>query len=282
MTDTTAPASKADYFVNILDYTAGNRGKDLSKSLDSIGIHSAITDQPTKNQLKKTPLNVFVVILSSSTNSELAISTYIRSRHKHKKVAVLALVPRKTSFFSKAEFSPLYNMKNIIQIATENMAEASQTISRHFKQALAEAKGNQAKRQGSEREDKTFTLSDIADRIDLAATALEDIDLNSTKFTAGELRSISANIRSLPKASLDSGRSKTKYIIEFLNVIAKLFDLIEDRKMAPIVVCGAVTAVLGCTGWSATANMALTLAAWNGKDAFMLAVSKISIPKRNS
>ena len=119
-------------------------------------------------------------------------------------------------------------------------------------------------------------LGELANRIDLAVDAISDLRINSTSGPVSELRKISNELR---EERFSSGRISISHFDDRLNntlhSVAKLYDFIENSRMASIVVCGATTAILGCSGINAVMCMGLTLAAWQGQDAYLEALSRV-------
>lgn len=128
-----------------------------------------------------------------------------------------------------------------------------------------------------------YQVRKLAERIDAAAGAIQELRLNSTGQIIEELFNISREIRSM---RTDISVSFTERDISVkgetknaLKAIGGIFDAIEHSGLAAIVVSGAVTAVVGCGGWSAVACQTICLASWHGKDALMTAINKLPGPK---
>ncbi|MGA4551040.1 hypothetical protein [Methylorubrum aminovorans] len=130
--------------------------------------------------------------------------------------------------------------------------------------------------------DKSDTLKELLDRLDIAADAIFDLHLNSTSEVVSEIRSISQRLR-VKIASKDQHITQgdvKNTVTDALTVIAKLFDAIENSKLAAIIVSGATTALMGCSGYSAAVSVTIMLASWNGKEAFMEAVRKLNTSRQ--
>ncbi|WP_237477401.1 hypothetical protein [Lichenibacterium dinghuense] len=133
-----------------------------------------------------------------------------------------------------------------------------------------------------EREAKTvrMSMSELADRIDLAASAVGDLRLNSTGALVDGLRSISGELRGL---SLDGGRKgalvgNPRPVLQRVFVaISSVYDVVENSGIASMVVAGCVTALVSSGGWSSVTCLGLTLASWNGKDTFLAAIARLPV-----
>ncbi|TXN70312.1 hypothetical protein [Methylobacterium sp. WL6] len=136
---------------------------------------------------------------------------------------------------------------------------------------------------GHVEQSETYQSSKLSERIDTAAYALRDLRLNSTGEIVEELLSISRALKeNRLKSSSDTSRRDVSVKGETKNAlqtIGGIFDAIENSGLAAIVVSGAVTAVIGCGGWSAVACQTVCLASWHGKEALIAAIDKLPGPK---
>ncbi|WP_253397329.1 hypothetical protein [Methylorubrum extorquens] len=153
-----------------------------------------------------------------------------------------------------------------------------EVISEHFRIAIPPSIYNKKAKPS----DKSETLKELLDRLDIAADAISDLHLNSTSEAVSEIRSISQRlrVRIASKDQLITQGDVKNTVTEALMVIAKLFDAIENSKLAAIIVSGATTALMGCSGYSAAICVTVMLASWNGREAFVEAVSKLNPSKQ--
>lgn len=122
---------------------------------------------------------------------------------------------------------------------------------------------------------------DTLQRLDDAADAIDAMRLNSTGEVVDELRRVSSNLRA-KYLQISVGGSVERSdvgnaLITILKALAVLFDVIENSKLAAIVVSGATTALIGGGGLTTTLNLTVMLAAWHGKEAFLAAIESISV-----
>ena len=106
----------------------------------------------------------------------------------------------------------------------------------------------------------------LAFRVRNAAMAIKLLNLNSTSDVIFELESLGSEINDLSESDdflrLDT-RCEAKKALE---IVASIYDHIENSNMAGLIVSGAVTAIIADVGWSAVACHALSLTAWHGKE----------------
>lgn len=131
-----------------------------------------------------------------------------------------------------------------------------------------------------EKDNNTQKLHDLLSRLDMAADAISDLRINSTSEVVSELRSIRSSLQASLKTGVvisdtDNNEIK-KTIYEVLTVVSRVYDCVENSRVAAIIVSGVTTAIMGCSGLSGAVTVAIMLASWHGKDAFIAAVNKIS------
>jgi hypothetical protein len=109
---------------------------------------------------------------------------------------------------------------------------------------------------------------ELADRLRSIASAISDLRINSLQQHAEELEQISSE--------LESDKESTKGVPEAaekaLKVLTRLLDALGSKRGAQILVAGSVAGILSIGGWRAVSVYALTLAAWQGKEAFLKAL----------
>lgn len=133
------------------------------------------------------------------------------------------------------------------------------------------------------RKDYSNTLQDLLSRLDGAIEGIAAMRINSTGEAIEEMRHVSRSIR-LKYAEREDGaiveaNELNNTVVKILTQLAKLYDVIENSKLAAIVISGATTTLMGATGLTATINLSVMLAAWYGKDAFLEAIQAISVSK---
>jgi hypothetical protein len=65
-----------------------------------------------------------------------------------------------------------------------------------------------------------------------------------------------------------------------LPILTNLFDALGSKHGAQVIIAGAVGGIMSAGGWPAVTVYVLTLAVWQGKDAFMLALDNIFSQKK--
>ncbi|WP_156453636.1 hypothetical protein [Methylobacterium sp. CCH5-D2] len=122
---------------------------------------------------------------------------------------------------------------------------------------------------------KHAEYSALGCRIENAALAIRSLGLNSTSDIIAELEDIASALSDensvRPRQKFDP-RHEAK---RALYILSKLFDHIENSRMASIIISGAVTSVVADVGWSGVACQTVCLASWHGKDAFMKAIDRL-------
>jgi hypothetical protein len=120
---------------------------------------------------------------------------------------------------------------------------------------------------------------ELANRLDTVASAIADLRINSLSEHVGELQKISDELRQ--QTDEDSPPSSAKSVaLQTLPILTNLFDALGSKQGAQVVIAGAVGGIMSAGGWPAVTTYALTLAVWQGKDAFMLALDRL-LPKKN-
>jgi hypothetical protein len=114
---------------------------------------------------------------------------------------------------------------------------------------------------------------ELARRVDIVANAIAKLRINSLGEHVQELREISQDIRQLSDS--DDTSSLKGVATRALPVLTHLFDALGTQQGAQVIIAGAVAGILGAGGWPTAAIYGLTLAAWQGKDAFMAALGKL-------
>jgi hypothetical protein len=261
------------YGVTLIDLTSTNEGELVCRSLVRSGIHYTYIAEVDGRKFSSPADNILIIFVVDGTRAFLPLLASARKRFRKKTVAVV-------EWSEGLPLEDICRALNILRIRGSTSEEVSQTVIDIFEAQLEERYLQDSNRQLL-KASRSINLAELADRIDLAANAIADLRLNSTADITGELKDISSSLRNgFDQEQISSKESAGEYLKGFLIAVAKLYDYIENSRMASVVVCGAVTAILGCTGWSATFSMGLTLAAWQGKDAFLATVSKLPGPKK--
>jgi hypothetical protein len=107
----------------------------------------------------------------------------------------------------------------------------------------------------------------LAECIITVAESLESLRINSVIKHADELREIAAKVRTLNQ---DKNSSSMQTIaLKAVKIVSSLFDALGTSTGAQVIISGAVAGILSRSGYSAATIYGFTLAAWQGKDAFM-------------
>lgn len=242
-----------------------------SKGLVSRVIHQK--DVVTLDVSSKYAL-ITVVIGPKADNNNIVERLSERSPHIRKLVIHIDPSP---------SLRDVYRRFNIDYIESDSKSEnISDEIAEYFKRYVHPSQYNKT----APKTDYTSLMNDLVDRLELATDAIADLRLNSTSEIIGELRYISGSIRS----KFNSGTHKSlitrsdvrNTAIEALVVLSKLYDQIENSRLAAIIVSGATTALMGCSGYSAVLSVTIMLASWNGKEAFLAAINNIRLSKESN
>jgi hypothetical protein len=126
------------------------------------------------------------------------------------------------------------------------------------------------------------SLADFADRIDIVATTIANLRINSLTQQVEELQNISRELRATFSRHPSEIASPKDFALRALRILTNLFDSLGSQRGAQIIIAGAVTGILMAGGWPSAAIFALTLAVWQGKDAFQATLEKILNPTESA
>jgi len=156
--------------------------------------------------------------------------------------------------------------------------EDNKSYQDHISEFIDDFSQNQSNR-------RAIDLDGLAQRLDDIAMSVEALRLNSVGHIVDELRTVGKKLRDRGGAhdqintiSDIQVRDQVRRAIESLS---DLFDIIDNRKLASIIVAGAVSALVGYVGWSAVVCNALCLASWHGKEVFIEALKKLPPARKN-
>jgi hypothetical protein len=110
---------------------------------------------------------------------------------------------------------------------------------------------------------------ELAERVEIIADTIASLRINSLSDEVQQLRDISQEIRALSDPSLKDVATRA------LRILTHLFDALGTQQGAQVIIAGAVAGILGAVGWPAVTAYGLSLAVWQGKDAFMAALSNL-------
>jgi hypothetical protein len=101
--------------------------------------------------------------------------------------------------------------------------------------------------------------------------SIANLRINSAGEQVQELRAISQEIRGLP----DDTSALKDVAARALPILTHLFDALGTERGAQVIIAGATAGILAAGGWSSVAVYGLTLAAWQGKEAFIAALKAL-------
>jgi hypothetical protein len=160
---------------------------------------------------------------------------------------------------------------HIIKFTPRKDPEATRrALKNAIDQALADNPSSPARPRSDRRE--------LVQRLEIVTTAIANLRINSLSEHIDELREISEEL----KHHSDSENEPTSVrdiALRALPILTHLFDALGSKQGAQVIIAGAVTGILGAGGMSSATIFALTLAVWQGKDAFVAALDRI-LPKR--
>jgi len=108
---------------------------------------------------------------------------------------------------------------------------------------------------------------ELAERIDEATHAISLLRINSIGGDLAELHAIARDLRNVPDEKTPSALQDAANA--FLKVIVRIADQLATVRGSRIVIAGGLGLVVGGAGWPAVTAMGLSLAFWEGKEAFL-------------
>jgi hypothetical protein len=112
---------------------------------------------------------------------------------------------------------------------------------------------------------------ELAQRVDSIADSIASLRINSAGEQVQQLRAISQEIRGLP----DDTSALKDVAARALPILTHLFDALGTERGAQVIIAGATAGILAAGGWPSVAVYGLTLAAWQGKEAFITALKAL-------
>ena len=106
-------------------------------------------------------------------------------------------------------------------------------------------------------------------RLEIIAGSIASLRINSLNEQVEQLRGISEEIRGFP----DDTSALQDAAMRALSILTRLFDTLGTRRGAQVIIAGATAGILMAGGWPSAVIFALTLAVWQGKEAFIAAVN---------
>lgn len=119
------------------------------------------------------------------------------------------------------------------------------------------------------------TRAELAHRVSEVATSIADLRLNSLAEHVATLEQIAEELRAHPNPDNESLSKTKEAALKALKVLAGVIDILGTRRGARVLVSGAVAGLVGIGGWAPVVAFTITMAAWEGKDAFMAALQKL-------
>jgi hypothetical protein len=116
-------------------------------------------------------------------------------------------------------------------------------------------------------------VNELAGRIDEIALAITELRINSLYEHAEKLRALSAELRT-PRRSFSPTTLKADST-SALQILTAVYEALGSSHGAKVIIAGAVAGILSIGGWPAVTAYSITLAAWQGKDAFIAAVKRL-------
>jgi hypothetical protein len=118
----------------------------------------------------------------------------------------------------------------------------------------------------------------LSARIREAAEAISLLRINSAADTVAELEDIAGTLQSASDENLPQALNETAE--KFLKVLARFADQLATVRGARMLIAGIIAVVLGGTGVSAITAYGMSLAFWEGRDAFVKAIELLAKRKK--
>jgi hypothetical protein len=119
---------------------------------------------------------------------------------------------------------------------------------------------------------------ELSERLEKIANAVANLRINSLSDDVQKLHEISEEVKHLPNSAEPT--SIRTVAARALPILTNLFDALGSKHGAQVIIAGAVGGIMSAGGWPAVTVYVLTLAVWQGKDAFMLALDNIFSQKK--
>jgi hypothetical protein len=114
------------------------------------------------------------------------------------------------------------------------------------------------------------TRAQLAARLSEAAEAIRLLRINSAAETAIELEDIAKELEQIPEDKLVPALQET--VDKFLKVLSRFADQLATIRGSRMLISGLISVVIGGAGYSAIAAFGMSLAFWEGKEAFLKAI----------
>ncbi len=128
-------------------------------------------------------------------------------------------------------------------------------------------------RQGVSKPDSSINL--LADRLRTVVRTLRDLRINSIHEEIADLERICLEL----DMSSSANPPDKSILDKLLPIFERLFDELGSERGAQVIISGAVAGLVSLAGVPALAAYSLTLAVWQGKDAFIAAAKAIASSK---
>lgn len=122
------------------------------------------------------------------------------------------------------------------------------------------------------------TYGEFASRLDSIADSLASFRINSLSDQIFAIRQVAAklHVKELHREVSDPVAVQI-HARTILHDLHKIYDAFDNSKTASVIVSGVVGYLMTGGGWSGIAAQALALGAWQGKDAFIAVVNKLTL-----
>lgn len=118
---------------------------------------------------------------------------------------------------------------------------------------------------------------ELAARIEETAEVIAVLRINSVGDAIAELRAIADELKDAPDERTPSALNLAGNAV--LKVLLRILEQLATVKGSRFAISGAISLVLGGSGWPAVTAMTVALAYWEGKEAFLKAIGSRAGPK---
>jgi hypothetical protein len=116
----------------------------------------------------------------------------------------------------------------------------------------------------------------LSARIGVVISGLAELRINSISPFIEELKNIGIFFENIGAPTDDFDQEDANDIAtRALTALGNILDVVGSKTTVQMIVAGAITGILGTIGWPAVTAYGLSLAAWQGKDAFMAALKSL-------
>jgi hypothetical protein len=182
---------------------------------------------------------------------------------------------RPTVFISEEGYEPLSRIENFKvvyyrQDSNIDQEESEAQLVAAIKEALDNERHSLAPVPPQRRLTPKQVRARLTARILEAADALRLLRINSAMDTIIELENIAHELEQVPEDKIGPALEST--VDGFLKILARFSSQLASIRGSRMLISGLISVVLGGAGYSAVAVFAISLAFWEGKEAFLKAV----------